>query len=196
MERGAGGRPVRYARPAAPRAVFAKAPFFARRQHRGVRVGARTKGHATIPDRQKLYIEIRKNTIICRAHIAFPASRLALGSDRPMASDAKPTGAASERETPGCAAHRAGLAERVIGEFIRRRRNPLGIASRSDLNELSVKQRFDGNLSLRSFHIKSTCWIKDIIIHESRRSTGRGCGIPLHGLSSRDNIRGNDEART
>jgi hypothetical protein len=31
-------------------------------------------------------------------------SGLALGSGRPMASDAKPTGAASERETPGGAA--------------------------------------------------------------------------------------------
>jgi len=45
-----------------------KARFFWRGGGIGVLVTA--KGHGKIPDRQKSYIKIRKNTIICRARIA------------------------------------------------------------------------------------------------------------------------------
>ena len=67
------GRPVRFA------GRRRRKPFLQSRVRRGGGIGrslrARTKGHGAISDRQKLYAEIRKNEMVCRAPIASRRAR-------------------------------------------------------------------------------------------------------------------------
>ena len=134
--RGGGGGARWLRRPAFPRAAAKSALPAARRF--GVRVGRERKGMGQfLTGRNCINQNSEKHKYYLPSTHYIAGERVGVGF---RANDGE------RRE-----AHRRRIvarAERGIGVFVMCRRNPLGIAPRSDLCELSVEERFGGNFSV------------------------------------------------